>query len=246
MADIDSTIPQKQCSKCKQWFPATLEYFLKRSNAKDGLRNHCRQCSTKYGQDYRKKHEDKEKRYRKQYYIDNKEQLKEYTRNRNRQFPEMKAAYNKKYKKLHPEKSRTSGRPYLKNNPELYSTLDKLSKERRRSRKHQLPDDFSKLDWYNALDYFSNRCAVCGRKPDFWTILAMDHWIPITDLNCPGTVKRNIVPLCNGRKGVPAGEPSCNLSKCQKHPKEWLIERYGKRKAKRILERIQAYFDQIE
>lgn len=38
------SIPQKRCSKCKQHFPATLEYFRKASKEKSGLTSRCKSC----------------------------------------------------------------------------------------------------------------------------------------------------------------------------------------------------------
>lgn len=120
---------------------------------------------------------------------------------------------------------------------------DRVFASRRRARKRALPSDFTKQDWYRALDYFEHRCAVCGRAPDFWTILAADHWIPLSKGG--GTTKDNIVPLCHSKKDAPVGEPSCNLGKHNKLPADWLTERYGEKKAAEILTRIEAYFDFI-
>jgi hypothetical protein len=48
-----------------------------------------------------------------------------------------------------------------------------------------------------------------------------------------------MVPLCHGIDG-------CNNTKGAKPPDEWLIERYGKRKAAAILRRIAAFFEWVE
>lgn len=42
MADI--SIPHKRCTKCKQEFPATNEFFHKNSSVRDGLRPDCKSC----------------------------------------------------------------------------------------------------------------------------------------------------------------------------------------------------------
>lgn len=36
----------KQCTKCKQWLPATEEYFSPRNDRLDGLENRCKKCET--------------------------------------------------------------------------------------------------------------------------------------------------------------------------------------------------------
>lgn len=45
--------PFKQCSKCKNPFPRTREYFDARPNAPDGLRAECKTCRQAYLRDYR-------------------------------------------------------------------------------------------------------------------------------------------------------------------------------------------------
>ncbi|MDQ7034342.1 MAG: hypothetical protein Q9P01_05755 [Anaerolineae bacterium] len=57
----------------------------------------------------------------------------------------------------------------------------------------------------------------------------------MSNTDCPGTVVENMICLCS----------SCNLSKNATLPDEWLNRKYGKRKAKQILERIEDYFDWV-
>jgi 5-methylcytosine-specific restriction endonuclease McrA len=45
-------ILQKQCSKCKKQFPATLEYFLQEKRVRDGLSAICRDCKRAYLRNY--------------------------------------------------------------------------------------------------------------------------------------------------------------------------------------------------
>ena len=66
--------------------------------------------------------------------------------------------------------------------------------------------------------------------------MAMDHWIPIVSPDCPGTVPWNIVPLCGGAGG-------CNNSKSDRNAAEWLIGKFGKRKGRAILRKIEAFLD---
>lgn len=115
---------------------------------------------------------------------------------------------------------------------------------KRRARLQNAPDDFSQTDWDRALKYFNDRCAVCGSPQGLWRIIAQDHWIPISANidNHPGTTALNIIPLCHSVKD---GEGGCNNTKSIKMPMDWLIETYGKRKAKRINAKIEAYFDWI-
>jgi len=109
------------------------------------------------------------------------------------------------------------------------------------SRKLSLPNTLTPDQWQNALNYFNGCCAVCGRQlndmfGEFTS--AMDHWIPLSykgDDN-PGTVAQNIIPLCHGIDG-------CNNRKKNIMPDIWLERQFGKRKAKKIMVRIQSYLE---
>ncbi len=115
-------------------------------------------------------------------------------------------------------------------------------KHRYQAREKELPATLTAKEWKYALEYFHNCCAVCGRqlKDLFGTHTAScDHWIALNDPNCPGTIAKNCVPLCNGVGG-------CNQSKQDKNPFNWLAQKYGKRKAREKLKEIQLYFDSLE
>lgn len=110
----------------------------------------------------------------------------------------------------------------------------RLHVRRRRARKRDLPDTLTPEQWQQALDYFGGCCAVCGRSPGLWHTIAADHWIPLSKGG--GTTADNIVPLCHGQGG-------CNNSKHSKDAYAWLLSIFGKRKAKKALTRIEAYFE---
>ncbi len=134
------------------------------------------------------------------------------------------------YNKYHAE--------YRKANHEKRAKQDLIDQAIRRERKRKLVKDFTPSDWQRALNYFNGCCAVCGRPLAdlFGTRTASyDHWIPVVSPDCPGTIPTNIVPLCSGLDG-------CNQSKGSKIADEWLVEKFGKRKAAQILKRVNAYF----
>ena len=106
---------------------------------------------------------------------------------------------------------------------------------RYRARRRSLPNTFTRLDWERAQEYWNYACAVCGRQRGLWHTISQDHWVPLTDPTCPGTVATNMLPLCCGENG-------CNNSKGKKNPELWLIEKLGKRKAKKKVAEINAYF----
>lgn len=87
-----------------------------------------------------------------------------------------------------------------------------------------LPRTLTQTDWQRALDYFENRCAYCGSKPER---LHREHFIPATMGG--GLTPDNIVPAC----------PNCNAKKHAKHPAEWLA---GKPE---VYERVMRYLNGI-
>jgi len=136
-----------------------------------------------------------------------------------------------------------------KNNPGAFSETSKRSRvkrrvarniewQRREAIKANLPSDFTTDDWNFALNYFNGRCAACGRPPAFFHRLDMDHWIPLSNPDCPGTVPTNIIPLCGGVGG-------CNQQKHASDPHEWLIKKFGKKSAGAISNRIHKYFSLV-
>ncbi len=104
-----------------------------------------------------------------------------------------------------------------------------------RARKRRLPNTFTAQERRRALDYWNGRCAVCGRPAGLWHTIAIDHWIPLSSPECPGTVCTNMLPLCHGTDG-------CNNRKYAKMPNVWLRETLGKHRAARKREEIDYFF----
>lgn len=115
----------------------------------------------------------------------------------------------------------------------------KMSGQRRRSRRAAFPADFTAEDWLFALDYFHGCCAVCERPLlGLFHTAHMDHWIPLANPNCLGTVPNNILPLCGGLDG-------CNTSKHAHDPEQWLVKKFGETQAKAILEKVHEFFSKV-
>jgi 5-methylcytosine-specific restriction endonuclease McrA len=132
---------------------------------------------------------------------------------------------------------------YLRDNQERIAEYQRIYSSARRARKRNLPDTFTVEQWQTCLDYFNGCCAVCGRQLNdlFGThYAAADHFIPLSyeGADNPGTVATNIIPLCHGIDG-------CNNSKSNKLPDEWLIAKYGKRKAMEVLQKVETYFEWV-
>lgn len=257
-------LPFKRCSKCKSWLLPTTTYFPRNRSKRDGLSTECHECNRKRVRGwsenhpeqvadgkklYAKRHPDRRKASTRRYWLTHHDRAKDsqhryYHKNlesNRRKSNERAKDYYRRNKAAILPKKREQARRWREENPDWYSRDPKKYKTyvmRRAARRRSLPDMFTTDHWTAALDYFNGCCAVCGRPPGFWHTLAADHWIPLTSPNCPGTVPTNIVPLCHGEGG-------CNNSKSDSDPVEWLTEKFGPRKAKQILKRIQEYFDTV-
>lgn len=102
---------------------------------------------------------------------------------------------------------------------------------RRRARKRGLPADWTQADAEFARKWFKGVCPLCGGHLGLITKMHWDHWIPLADPECPGTVPQNMLPLCN----------DCNLEKNRRPAEDYAKELLGK-KAKRRIARILAFF----
>jgi bacterioferritin-associated ferredoxin len=226
------------------WLPATPEYFGKDRKQTDGFHRNCRKCVNEYSKLlYKKNMQDETFRKKRvdhirDYFNNNPDKKKQHHRRkaeRRRERLSMSPEYKQRQRSQRSEYSQRyrktlTGR--IKN---------KLAMQRRKARCLCLPDTLTEKNWDHALEYFHGCCAVCGRQlNDLFGehTAAMDHWIPLSSPDCPGTVTTNIIPLCHGIDG-------CNQSKGAREPLAWLKWKFGKRKAKQILKRIQAYFDSI-
>lgn len=256
-----SDAPLKQCSKCNKWLPDTKEFFYA-ANGK--LRNECKTCQKARIKAWKEANPEKAKAYKDAYHDENRDKINKGHRERRAANPEKAKAYRKanaeklsaygkaryrknvakrkierrEWYKANAEKIKEQSREYSKKYIRENGDKLKAKTQRRRARKASLPATFTHDQWKRCLGYFSGCCAVCGKPAGLFHTLAMDHWIPISSPNCPGTVATNIVPLCHGKDG-------CNQSKNKRDALEWLTERFGKRKATSIAKKIQKYFDSL-
>lgn len=226
-----------------QYYQDNREYILERR--KRYHRKH-REREVAYSRRWHRENRERSLEYYRRYYRENIEQRRAAGRAAYWENREQRRVYNQQWYQNNLPKVRA----YYRANREKFRERGKrrtpeqkrLIKQRYRARKTGLPDTFTKEEWARALDYFHGCCAVCGRQlNDLFGehTAAMDHWIPLSSSECPGTVATNMLPLCHGLDG-------CNNAKAGRMPEEWLNERYGRRKAKQILERITAYFKWAE
>jgi hypothetical protein len=229
MYDSTTTPPLKQCNHCKQQFPATPEFFYRDKANPSGLRPECKSCGLAAVKAYQAKHPEKVRAANKRQWAENREQQQARKRASRAKNPQQHRDENKRYRERHAEEVRERKRKYRA-----------VNESTRKARKTGLPCSLTTAEWERCLDYWQHCCAVCGRPVGLWHTLAREHWIALSDPrpDNPGTVATNIVPLCHGMGG-------CNNSKHNRDAIEWLTERYGKRKAKQITQRVQRYFEWV-
>lgn len=201
----------KRCSSCGNILPATETFFGIRNKVQDKLEGRCRDCVRKSYRRWREANPEKVHLAKIKFKDSGKEKV---------------GAQRWREK---------NGKQYYAQNRERFIA----NHARRMARKRALPDTLTAEQWKRCLDYLGHQCAVCGRMPGLWHTLAMDHWIPLSSPDCPGTIATNIVPLCHGDGG-------CNEMKAARLPEEWLIEKFGKRKGRQILKRIEQYFEWVK
>lgn len=135
------------------------------------------------------------------------------------------------WKSRHPGAVTAARMRWARKNPEIVANV----KRKRRARKRNQPFAYSSKDWQVALRYWDDKCAYCGCRSGlfFFNTLVADHFVPLASDNAPGTTPTNIVPAC----------VSCNSSKSDRNAAEWLVKKFGKRKAEQVIAQIQVYFD---
>jgi len=193
-------VPQKCCSKCKQEFPATTEYFYASHGKLDSACKSCR-CL--------KQHE----RHSNNREVLNQQSQKRHAANRERdnarnreyliEHPEVKRRAEKNYRRNHPDRCVESNKRWLQKQPNKRREYD----QRRRIRESDARGSFTAKDVEILLRSQKDLCWWCGKQ------LAgkyhVDHRIPLSrgGSNNP----ENLCISC----------ASCNHSKSDKLPSEW-------------------------
>lgn len=221
-----STPEMKICTKCNNELPATLEYFPKRDNH---LHSWCRTCKLAYNNEWRHKNPERDAAHKQKWNENNPEKLEEKRKRYYAENREWYLEYSRNHHKANRDKKIEQTRAWQKANPDR----KRAAYNRYYAKKRGLDNSFTPEEWQTCLEHFNFCCAYCGAQRGFWNPMCMEHFIPVSSSG--GFTKENIVPACK----------SCNSQKHDKPADEFLIAKYGKRKAKEILKRVQAYFDSL-
>lgn len=250
------------CANCGELKPATPEFFKASSRRATGIGTQCRECARTYSKAWREQkieqepdyvarqyashrnenmararryyetHKDQHRARQKLWEIANAERNKIVRREYALQNRERAIERVRQWRRDNPERYREYNQKWLEANPAKAQIISTGRSARRRARKKALPVDFTLRDWEFCLEYWHKACAVCGGSDE----LHADHWIAISSPNCPGTVRENMIVLCE----------HCNLTKQAAPAERWLTEKLGAELASQKLQSIQAYFEHIK
>lgn len=224
--------------------PATTEYFYTIEHMSDGLQTQCKTCLAAKGAEYRQTHKAEHNASNRDWMRRNPHKYREYAARWRKKYPIRARIMAKEKYAQNPTAAKVRHDRYVRRHPERVGAIQRAATQKRRTAKINLP-----VLWNAVLEnemrlYWDNKCAVCGQSANFWIIIASDHWIPLSDKSAdnPGTVPWNMIPLCHSKKGA-NGFGSCNLSKRNNHPSEWLFLHCGHRVGEKILQKINTYFE---
>lgn len=202
---------------------ATSDNFSASKRNKDGLQNICRECSRAASRSrnhsldnarrsgainqWREENPSKVKSQAASYYQSHADEAKQRSRTRYEDNPQV---------------VKDRAKSWRQNNP----GATKIQFANRRARKRNLPNTLTRQEWINCLSYWRNKCAYCEGEAQH-----ADHFIPLSQKECPGTVVENMLPSC----------AKCNLTKHDNDPYRWVYSRFGA-SGNGIMFNIEAYF----
>jgi hypothetical protein len=245
MSDSNHTTntPQtKRCAKCGEEKP--FDCFYGDKSGKYGLRSQCKDCHNESARHWQQANSEWKKEYDHRRYETNSERVKERAHRWRQDNPERASENNRRWYRANSERAKELSRRRQQANREQHNESSRrwcqanperrrVYEQKRRARKRSLPATLTHEQWRLCLEHFNYCCAYCGSQRDFWFTVEQEHFIPT--VSGGGYVAKNIIPACK----------SCNTSKQDDDAVSWLTERFGKRKAKEILKRIQDYFDSL-
>ena len=201
----------KICTKCKELLIVCELNFTRRKDSKDGFRNECKRCKTKYNKQYREEHKEVLAEKRKEYYEENKEVLAEKRKEYYEEHKEEILIVNKQYREEHKEEMAEYKKQWNKKNQ--YRRFN--SHNKRRQLEENQGRDITKEQWYEMMCWFDWCCAYSGKY------IGGDN----TDKK---RTTDHIIPISKGGLNEPWNCIPCfanyNYSKNTRNMLEWYIQ----------------------
>ena len=233
--NLDARPGYRRCTRCRQEFPATHEWFYRKPGGKGDLSSACRECL---------KAEERAIRRDPAHRIRAREYERDYWNKRHNKSRRTAARRENMRRRRRTDQYKAWYAEYRQRDKTRKIAL--VASQRRHAAKRNLPNSFTVDEWQECLTYWQGRCCICGREKGLWHTIAQEHWIPLSDQrpDNPGTVAWNILPMCHAIKGS-NGQGACNNLKHTRDPIEFLYSEFPRKQADRILERVRDYFDWI-
>lgn len=228
----------KFCYHCQQTKP--LSEFHKDGASTTGVSSKCKSCSHEYEvQSYSEHAEEERKKARERYHRDVElSRERDRQRRQNADFRESRRLHAKAWRSENPDYDRNRVRDLDQKRASTrkwsseHQHIRRVHRLKRKAVKRALPDSFSHEDYSRMMEYWGYKCAVSGETEN----LHVDHWIPLSSPDCPGTVAWNMIPLA----------ARLNISKLNHHPHKWLVSKFGDKRAQEIEADIQRYFEWVK
>jgi 5-methylcytosine-specific restriction endonuclease McrA len=233
--------PQKRCTKCGETKP--IEMFSRNKHGKDGLQSRCKKCCSEYHAGYRATHVEsirKQKRAWEQANPDKVNAAQQAWRDANR---EKYGARLRAWREANPDRDRQLKRKWYDANTDLAKARERIrysknideireksrayqranpevsraARQRHRARLKGNGGSFTTAELSALRQAQAGRCAYCGQthNPDELTI---DHIIPVSQGG-----RNDITNICLACL-------SCNSSKSDRTPEEWVNRWYNRKK----------------
>src|SRR5579859_2367674 len=103
---IYAPIPDKQCTKCKQWIVASTEFFYKDARGRDGLFAHCKACHNAITQRRDIEHHELARERHRRWNAEHPEKMKESSKRWAANHREQVAEHSRRYYHAHKEERR--------------------------------------------------------------------------------------------------------------------------------------------
>lgn len=231
------SIPQKQCSHCKELFLSTDEFFHRDKGKRDGLSSRCKTCARAIAKQWADEHPEQNRQRAKSWHHANLERAHQSNKRNYDLNTERRRATSKEWYYANPERVRATKHVYRKNNAILINQYNRdwrannleQSREtsrtyyathkdrvratqlRRRARKMNAEGTFVIDDIKSLHETQNDLCAYCGIR--LFNQYEIEHMNPLIrgGSNWPD----NLCLSC----------PSCNRSKSSKTVAEWMAVR---------------------
>jgi CRISPR/Cas system Type II protein with McrA/HNH and RuvC-like nuclease domain len=227
----------KRCARCKQYFPATIEYFHASKRRKSGIDSYCKPCYNDKQLEWARSHPDSRKKTQRKYYDTHIEQEREKVkrwresnqerhRENNRRWREQnkehhdelirqwvvrnKDRYNEKarqWRAANQDKIKEAKRRRYSRNLERYRLLGVMNANKRRARLLNASGSYSEQDIADIRALQNDRCLYCGCELNRKGDI--EHFIPVS--RGGRNSKENLALACS----------SCNSSKHAQAPWNW-------------------------